>query len=63
MEIDPIVAALATVVTGLAGVLYRELVRARHEAEKRAEYWERRALGQAGLARMGVEEAEKREAP
>lgn len=69
MTIDPIVAALATVVSTLAGFLYRALVKRAEDAEKRtakaeadAAWWRDKYLIQVGMTELATDAAEKRTA-
>ena len=57
---DPIVTALAGAIVTIAGVLFRELVKARYEAKADALFWRNKALENYGLAEIATDVAEKR---
>ena len=53
--IDPVVAALATAIVSIAGVLYRELVKRAERCEAEASFWRDRYLGMVGVAEVAVD--------
>lgn len=60
MTPEVVIAALATAVTTLAGLFYRELLRRATEAESESKFWRDRALEGTGLAEIATDVAERR---
>lgn len=60
MQLDPSLAAVATALSAVAGLLYRSLLQRAERAEKAALFWQERYLASMGLAGMALDEAERR---
>lgn len=62
---DPaiIIGAVATALSTVAGLLYRELLRRAEAAEQNAIYWRDRAILSQGLSELSTDEAERRRKP
>ena len=60
MTLDPALIAVAGALSTVAGLLYRELVRARDEAKADAAEWEARYFRQVGMTDIATDEVEKR---
>jgi hypothetical protein len=60
--LDPgvVIGALATAISAIAGVLYREMKLRAERCERDALYWRERALSSTGLAELAVDTAERR---
>lgn len=59
MEIDPAIIGVAGALSTVAGLLYRQLLLRAEHAEADARFWRDRALAQAGLTTLAIEEAER----
>jgi len=57
---DPIYVALGGAITGLAGLLYRHLLKEKEEDKAEIVFWRDRALEGTGLAEIATDVAERR---
>lgn len=58
--IDPVVAALATAIVGLAGLFYRHLLQQIAKLEVEVNYWRNRYFGALGRTELAADEAVRR---